>query len=47
MAGGTNVGKSSIILRLSDNIFNESFLPTIGIDFKIKHIQMAGKNNKL
>ena len=30
LIGNSSVGKSSLLLRFSDNIFNESFLPTIG-----------------
>ena len=36
--GDTLVGKTSIILRFSDNTFNENQLATIGIDFKTKYI---------
>lgn len=31
LIGNSAVGKSSLLLRFSDNIFNESFLPTIGL----------------
>lgn len=34
--GESGVGKSSIILRYTENKFSESFLSTIGIDFKTK-----------
>lgn len=47
LIGNSAVGKSSILLRFSDNIFNESFLPTIGVDFKIKTCQLQGKTVKL
>lgn len=36
--GNSSVGKSSILSRFCDDIFAESFIPTIGVDFKIKHI---------
>ena len=36
IVGNTCVGKSSLLLKYTDNIFMDSFLPTIGIDFKIK-----------
>lgn len=47
LIGNSAVGKSSILLRFSDNIFNESFLPTIGVDFKIKTCNLQGKTIKL
>lgn len=47
LIGNSSVGKSSILLRFSDNIFNESFLPTIGVDFKIKTFEIQGKTVKL
>ena len=36
LIGNSSVGKSSLILRFTDNIFNERFLPTIGVDFNIR-----------
>ena len=41
------VGKSSLLLRFADNVFNESFLPTIGVDFKIRTFDLNGKMIKL
>ena len=37
--GDSSVGKSNILLRFSDNIFHETFLPTIGVDFKMKNVE--------
>ena len=34
--GDSSVGKSNILLRFTDGVFHETFLPTIGVDFKIK-----------
>ena len=39
--------KSCILTRFSDDVFNTSFLPTIGIDFKLKTIEVNGKKVKL
>jgi len=34
-------------LRFADNTFTDSFISTIGVDFKIRTIQLDGKNIKL
>lgn len=47
LIGNSAVGKSSLLLRFSDNIFNESFLPTIGVDFKIRTFDLNTKTVKL
>eukprot|EP01040_Poterioochromonas_malhamensis_P010309 gene10308-11211_t len=39
LMGDENVGKSSIMLRFSDDQFFEGLIPTIGIDFKNKIVQ--------
>lgn len=45
--GNSCVGKSNILLRFSENVFHESFLPTIGVDFKIKNVEVNDKVVKL
>ncbi len=45
--GDSSVGKSNLLLRFSDNIFHDTFLPTIGVDFKIRNIVQDGNNIKL
>jgi Ras-related protein Rab-1A len=45
--GNSSVGKSSLLMRFSDNIFQDSFLPTIGVDFKIRTIEAANSIIKL
>ncbi|CAD8205459.1 unnamed protein product [Paramecium octaurelia] len=47
LIGNSAVGKSSLLLRFSDQIFSESFLPTIGVDFKIRTFDMQGKSVKM
>ena len=43
LIGDAGVGKSSLLLRYADDVFTESFISTIGVDFKIKTINVDGK----
>ena len=45
--GETEVGKTSIVLRYSDDKFHESKIATIGIDFKIKMIKKGNEKIKV
>ena len=46
--GDTSVGKTSIVIRYSDNTFNETnTLSTIGVDFKIKRVKKGGESIKV
>ena len=47
MIGDQAVGKTALLVRYADDDFNEVLLPTIGIDFKIKTIELQGKRVKL
>ena len=47
LIGDSGVGKTALLLRFSDNMFNASFITTIGIDFRIKTIELNGKRVKL
>jgi len=42
LIGDSGVGKSSLLLRFSDNTFSDSFITTIGVDFKIKTMDING-----
>jgi Ras-related protein Rab-8A len=41
------VGKSCLLLRFCDNSFTPSFITTIGIDFKIRTMELDGQRVKL
>ena len=45
--GESGVGKTCILLRFTDDSFTANHLTTIGIDFKIKIIELEGKTIKL
>ncbi|KAI0978649.1 hypothetical protein GJ496_000532 [Pomphorhynchus laevis] len=47
MIGDSGVGKSCLLLRFSDDTYTESFISTIGVDFKIRTINIDGKTVKL
>ena len=38
--GNSSVGKTSFILRFTENKFNSFYLSTIGIDYKMKYIKI-------
>mmetsp|Transcript_53485 Transcript_53485/g.48094 ORF Transcript_53485/g.48094 Transcript_53485/m.48094 type:complete len:206 (+) Transcript_53485:108-725(+) len=47
MIGDSGVGKSCLLLRFCDASFTQSFITTIGIDFKIKTVEINGQKVKL
>ena len=47
LIGDSGVGKSCLLMRYSDDSFTSSFITTIGIDFKVKTINLDGKRIKL
>jgi len=47
LLGNSNVGKSSLFLRFVDDIWNDTFVPTIGVDFKIKTFNIDEKKIKM
>jgi Ras-related protein Rab-8A len=47
LIGDSGVGKSCLLLRFCEDQFTPSFITTIGIDFKIRTIDLDGKRVKL
>uniref|UniRef100_A0A3B3XTA3 small monomeric GTPase n=1 Tax=Poecilia mexicana TaxID=48701 RepID=A0A3B3XTA3_9TELE len=47
LIGDSGVGKSCLLLRFADDTYTESYISTIGVDFKIRTIDMDGKTVKL
>lgn len=47
MIGDSGVGKTCLLLRYANDSFSPTFITTIGIDFKIKNIQLESKRIKL
>lgn len=47
LIGDSGVGKSCLLLRFCDDQFTPSFITTIGIDFKIRTLDLDGQKVKL
>ena len=47
LIGDSGVGKSCLLLRFADDSFTPQFITTIGIDFKIRTVQIDGVRVKL
>jgi len=47
LIGDTAVGKSALLVRFTDNLFQDTFIATIGIDFKSKIVNIEGKRIKI
>jgi len=47
LIGDSGVGKSCLLLRFADDTYTESYISTIGVDFKIRTIELNGKTIKL
>jgi Ras-related protein Rab-8A len=47
LIGDSGVGKTCVLFRFSEDAFNATFISTIGIDFKIRTIELDGKKIKL
>lgn len=47
LIGDSGVGKSCILLRFADDTFSDSYISTIGVDFKIRTLMINNKQVKL
>jgi len=47
LVGDSGVGKSCLLLRFTEDMFTPSFITTIGIDFKVKTVEVDNKVIKL
>ena len=47
LLGDSGVGKSCIIIRYIENNFSNNLMNSIGVDFKLKNIEIDSKNIKL
>jgi len=47
LVGQSSVGKSSLMLRFTDDKFNESYVNTIGVDFRFRTLQINDKRIKM
>ena len=47
LLGESGVGKTSLLLRYVDDTYTDSCISTIGVDFKIRTIVIAGRKVKL
>jgi len=47
LIGDSSVGKSSLLFRFADNKFSPDYMSTIGIDYKIKTIEIDGVRLKI
>lgn len=47
LIGDSGVGKSCLLLRFAENTYTTDYVSTIGVDFKIRTIELDGKTIKL
>ncbi|TVU14998.1 hypothetical protein EJB05_38496, partial [Eragrostis curvula] len=47
LIGDSGVGKSCLLLRFADDSYLDSYISTIGVDFKIRTVEQDGKTIKL
>ncbi|KAL6865149.1 hypothetical protein ACP4OV_016300 [Aristida adscensionis] len=47
LIGDSSVGKSCLLLRFADDAYVDTYISTIGVDFKIRTVDLDGKTVKL
>lgn len=47
LIGDSGVGKSCMLLRFAEGTFTDNYISTIGVDFKIRTIEIDGKTVKI
>ncbi len=47
LIGDSGVGKSCLLLRFADDTYTQDYISTIGVDFKIRTVELDGKTVKL
>ena len=47
VVGNSSVGKTALIIRFSDDDFQESYLATVGVDFRFKTLEIEDRKIKL
>ncbi len=47
MVGNSAVGKSSLLVRYSDNTFNDNYMMTVGVEFRFKSLNVNQRVVKL
>ena len=47
LIGDTGVGKSCLLLRFADDAFTESYISTIGVDFRFRTVKVDGARRRL
>lgn len=43
MVGDNSAGKSTLLLRFTDDTYTQSYISTIGVDFRIRTMEIDGK----
>ncbi|KAH8055150.1 GTPase [Aureococcus anophagefferens] len=47
LIGDTGVGKSCLLLRFADDAFTESYISTIGVDFRFRTVKVDGARRRV